>query len=172
MAVHLERHQLVGMHGAELGDTADVVAGEVDQHHVLGAFFGMLDQLGREAAIVLVGGAALASAGDRAADHLAVEQLHHRFRRRPDDRDLGMPQEVHVGAGVDLTQHAIHVERVGLEFDVVALSQHDLEDVALQDVLLGDLDSALVHPVRHRRLQRRQLVVFGRGLDRHIRQGL
>ena len=57
VAVALERHQLVGMHRAELGDPPDVVAGEVDEHHVLGPLLGVLDQLRRQPPVVLVGAA-------------------------------------------------------------------------------------------------------------------
>ena len=40
--VALEHHQLVDLLGAELHDPADVVAGEVDEHHVLGALLRVL----------------------------------------------------------------------------------------------------------------------------------
>src|SRR6185312_11807568 len=33
-------------HAAGLGDAADIIAAEVDQHHVLGAFLGIGEQLG------------------------------------------------------------------------------------------------------------------------------
>ena len=38
--------------------------------------------------------------------------------------------------------------------EVVALGEHDLEDVAVEDVLLGHLDGLLVEPARHRRTDR------------------
>ena len=137
MAVALQRQQLVDVDGPEAGDPADVVAGEVDEHHVLGALLGMLDQLGGEPAVVLVGAAALAGAGDRPGDHRAVDELDHRLGRRPDDGDLRAAHEVHVRARVDLAQDAVDVERVGVEIEVEALGEHDLEDVAGDDVLLG-----------------------------------
>ena len=105
-------------------------------------------QLAGHAPVVLVGAAAAAGAGDRAGDHLAVEQLHHRLGRRADDGDLGVAQEVHVRARVHLAQHPVDVERVGVEVEVEALRQHHLEDVAGQDVLLGHLDRLLVHARR------------------------
>ena len=82
VAVPLERHHLVDLLGAELDDPADVVAGEVDEHHVLGELLRVLDELGAQAAVLLVGAAAAAGAGDRPGDHRAVEQLHHRLGRR------------------------------------------------------------------------------------------
>ena len=155
MAVALERHQLVDVHRAELGDPADVVAGEVDEHHVLGPFLRVLGELGGHPAVVLLGRPTPAGAGDRARDHPTVEQLHHRLGRRPDDRQLRMAHEVHVRRRVDLAEHAVHVERIGVEVEVVALGQHDLEDVAGDDVLLGHLDRLLVQPARHRRVRGR-----------------
>ena len=45
VAVALQRHQLVDRLGAELDHPAHVVAGQVDQHHVLGPLLGVLGQL-------------------------------------------------------------------------------------------------------------------------------
>ena len=53
--VPLERHQLVDLLGAELDHAADVVAGEVDEHHVLGPLLRVLAQLGGEPPVVLLG---------------------------------------------------------------------------------------------------------------------
>ena len=52
-------------HGAELDDAAHVVAGQVDQHDVLGDLLRVLDELGRHAPVLLVGATAAARAGDR-----------------------------------------------------------------------------------------------------------
>ena len=79
MAVSLERHQLVDVHGAELGDATDIVAGQVDQHDVLGNLFRVLLQLAGHAPIVVVVTPAATGTGDRPADHLAAEHLHHRL---------------------------------------------------------------------------------------------
>ena len=54
MRVALERHQLLDLLGAELHDAADVVAREVDEHHVLGALLRVLDELGRQPLVVLL----------------------------------------------------------------------------------------------------------------------
>ena len=56
MAVALEHHHLVDLLGAEPHDATDVVAGEVDQHHVLGDLLRMLAKLCAEAAVVFIGG--------------------------------------------------------------------------------------------------------------------
>ena len=56
-----------------------------------------------------------------------------------------MVQVVHVRRRVDETQHAVHVERVDRLDEVEALREHDLKDVAVEDVLLGG-----VHRLRPR----------------------
>ena len=115
VAVALERHQLVDLLGAEPHDPTDVVARQVDEHDVLGDLLGVLAQLAGQAAVVLVGATPPPRARDRPGDHLAVEQLHHRLGRRADHRHLGMAEEVHVRARVDLAEHPVHVERLGVE---------------------------------------------------------
>ena len=138
--VPLERHQLLDLLGAELHDPPDVVAREIDEHHVLGALLRVLDQLGREPLVVFRCAAAAAGAGDRTADHTVVDHLHHRLRRRTDDRRLGVAQEVHVRRRVHEAQHAVHRERIDRLDEIEALREHDLEDVAFENVLLRGLD--------------------------------
>ena len=45
--IALDRHQFVDLDAARRADATEVVAFEIDQHHVLGAFLGMGDELGR-----------------------------------------------------------------------------------------------------------------------------
>ena len=131
MAVALEGHELVDLLGAEAHDPADVVAGQVDQHDVLGQLLRVLGQLRAEQPVVLARsrpGAACPAIGPRGDDPVA--QADHRLGRRADHRDLGEAEEVHVGARVDLAQGPVDVEGVGVEVEVEALGEHDLEDVA------------------------------------------
>ena len=161
--VLLQHHELFDLLGAELHDPADVVAREVDEHHVLGALLRVLRELGGHAAVVGLGATTAAGARDRAADHAAVEQLHHRLGRGADQRRLGMAHEVHVRRRVHLAQHAVDVERVDGVHDVVALREHDLEDVAREDVLARGFDRVGVVPARHRRRDLGDLVELARG---------
>ena len=61
----LDRTELDDPDGARLADPAEVVAAEVDQHHVLGALLLVADQLGGQRGVLGIGGAARAGAGDR-----------------------------------------------------------------------------------------------------------
>ena len=144
VAVTFDRHQLVDTLGSELRHPADVVAGEIDEHDVLGSLLGVLDELSLEPPVLLVGGTAPPGAGDGARHDAPTEQLHHRLGGGADDRDTSLPEEEHVRAGVDLPQHPIDVERVAAELEVEALRQHHLERVAGTDVLLGDLDGLAI----------------------------
>ena len=51
--VGLGDHVFVHRHAARLADASEIVALEVDQHDVLGAFLGMRDQFGGVAPILL-----------------------------------------------------------------------------------------------------------------------
>ncbi len=98
-----------------------------------------------------------------------AEELHHRLRRRTDDAQLRVAQVVHVGAGIDLAQRPVQVERVGAEVDLEPLGQDHLEDVARQDVLLGHLHRLGVQLGRGAPAHVGQLVVaFRRGQERLV----
>ena len=172
MGVPLEHHQLLDLLGAEGDDAPDVVAGEVDEHHVLGALLRVLGELGGHAAVVGIGAAATAGPGDRPADDPAVEQLDHRLGRRADERRLRVTHEVHVGRRVDLAQHAVHVERVDRIGEIEPLREHDLEDVAGEDVLARHLDRVVVARALHRRVHDRDLgELAGRWRRGDVREG-
>ena len=82
----------------------------------------------------------------------------------------GKPHEVHVRARVHLSQHAVVVERIGVEIEREPLGQHHLEDVAGEDVFLRHLDRAPIGARAHRRPHLRQLVVDQGRLDQRFGQ--
>ncbi len=73
--VGLDDHQLVDRDRAVLADPPEVVATQVDQHHVLGALLGVGDQPLGEAAVLLGACAARIGAGDRPRLHPAAVTL-------------------------------------------------------------------------------------------------
>ena len=109
-----------------------------------------------------------AGAGDGAGDDPAADQLHHRLRGRADHAQLRVAQEVHVRARVDLAQRPVQVERVGAQVQLEALGEHDLEDVAGQDVLLGHLDGLGVQLLGRAPAHLGQLVVPLRRDDQRL----
>ena len=54
VTVMLDRHHVADLHRAEIGDAADVVAAQIDQHHVLGPLLRIGQQLLGQAAVFLV----------------------------------------------------------------------------------------------------------------------
>ncbi len=75
VGVPLHRAQRGDLHRADRRDAPDVVAAQVDEHHVLGVLLGVGAQLGLEPRVLGRVGAAPAGAGDGAERHLAVLQL-------------------------------------------------------------------------------------------------
>jgi hypothetical protein len=87
---------------AGLGDAADVVARQVDQHQVLGALLRVGQQLGLGAPCRLGRGAARPGAGQRAdGDLVALGRAflaHQDLGRRAHDLEVAHVVEVHVRA--------------------------------------------------------------------------
>ena len=121
MAVSLQSHQLVQVESREIYHAADVVAGEIHQHDMLGPLFGMLRQLRCQSSIVCCRLASATSARDGARDDRAVAHLHQRLGRRADEGDFGQSQIVHVRAGIDLAQDPIHIQRFCIQIEVKTL---------------------------------------------------
>jgi len=70
--VAFDLHLLTHLDRPGLGDPADIITAEVDQHQVLGAFLLVGQQLGLEGGIFGLVGTARPGAGDRPHRHLAV----------------------------------------------------------------------------------------------------
>ena len=147
MAEPLDPHELGHLDRTRGADLREVVAGEVDEHQVLGLLFGVGEQLGLEIGILLGVRAARLRAGDRMREHAATLHLDERFGRGAHDpvrlaRDVFEVHEVHVRARVEAAQHAIHVERVRRGLVLEPLRDDHLEHVAVVDVQLRSVDGA------------------------------
>ena len=118
-------------------DAADVVAAEIEQHQVLGALLRIGEQLVLERLVLVRGRAARARAGDRPDGHRAVAHAHQDFRARADDREIAEVEEEQERRGIDAAQRAVEREGRQRERRLEALRQHDLENVAGRDVVLG-----------------------------------
>jgi hypothetical protein len=94
--VAFQRHVLRHPHSAELGHAPDVVAAQVDQHHVLGALLLAGLQFLRQALIVLGVRPSRPGTGDRVGLHAPALDPHQHLRGGADDGQLPHPQEEHV----------------------------------------------------------------------------
>ena len=66
VAVALKNHGFVELLSTELHHTTNIVAGEVDEHDVLGDLLGMFTQFSAETTILFIGPTTPAGSGDRA----------------------------------------------------------------------------------------------------------
>ena len=129
-------------------DPAEVVAPEVDEHHVLGALLRIaLELLGQQRVLLRVD-AARSGPGDRVGRQPVALDLEQQLRRRADDLEGGRPDEEQVRAGVDPAERPVQpdpVERragrgVGRQVERLAPGEDDLDRLAGRDRVLGDLD--------------------------------
>ncbi len=151
VAVVLDLLEARHPHGAGHADPADVVAAEVDQHHVLGPFLGVGGEVFGEPAVAFGVDAARPGAGDRPGLQAAAGLAHQHLGRGADQGAVGQLEQHHVGAGVDHPQGAVEGERARRLGDREAAGQHHLEDVAGADVFLGLLDRGAVGGAVHAR---------------------
>ena len=157
VAVGLDLHQLVDDDAAVLAHAPEVVAPEVDEHHVLGALLLVGQQLARDPPVLLGGGAARAGSGDRLGADVAPGDGQQRLGARARHLEVAEVEEVHVGAGVDRAQAAVDREGLDGHGGRPALGGHDLEGVSGVDVLDDALHHAFELRPRHVRLERGHL---------------
>ena len=113
VAVSLDVHQLGDLDGAGLGDTPEIVAPEIHQHHVLRALLRVGEQLGLERVVLLTARATAAGTGDGARVQRPARPTHQHLRRGAAER-LAVELEVeHVWGGVQQSQRA--VDEIGVE---------------------------------------------------------
>ena len=98
--VALRLHQALDVHAARLADAREVVAAEVDEHHVLGAIL-----LGGEERL-RVAVARRDRAGDRVDGGARALALDDRLRRAADERDVAELEQEEIRRGVDAPRSA------------------------------------------------------------------
>ena len=161
MRVALDAEGLGDLHAAGLRNAADVVARQVDQHHVLGALLRVGQQLGLQRLVLLGCGPARTRAGDgphgddlaglltragrvrRARKGGGQLLTHQDLRRRAHDLEVPHVVVVHVGAGVERAQRPVQRQRALGVALLQALAQHDLHAVARGNVGLATLHCGL-----------------------------
>ena len=125
----------------------------------------------------------------------AVLQLDERFRRGARDLHIRTGKIEHIGRGIDRPQHAVGIEQRAGERCAETIGKHDLEDIALVDIVLCLFDHfavglfaeercqfaghaafglcgflAVLHELCHLCKPAQRLVIFGfRFIEPHIR---
>ena len=149
MGVALDVQRLRDLHRARLGHPADVVAAEVEQHHVLRPLLLVAPQVLLEPGILLLVCAARPGTGYWVDGDLAVDDLDEQLRGRPDDLEAVEVKIVHVRRRVDGPEGPVYLERVRCGWARHALRHDRLDHVSGDDVLAGPLDHPVIFPARH-----------------------
>lgn len=144
VGIALDDHEIIDFDAAVLGDAADVVSREIDEHEMFGAFFGVGEKVGGECIVFGGGLPAFASSRDGADVDAAVDGADVNFWGAADERKFVHFENEHVGGGIDVAEGAVEVERVAVEGGGKALAGDELEDVASFDVFLSASDHLLV----------------------------
>ena len=112
VAVVLDGHELLHLDASVLAHAPEVVAAQVDEHHVLGALLLIGEQLGGHGPVLVGVGPAGAGTGDRTRADAAAVDGDQRLGTGAGDLEVPEVQEVHIGAGVDRPQAAVDRERL------------------------------------------------------------
>ena len=133
--VFFDDHFVGYAHAAGAADAADVVAAEIDQHHVFGNFFFVGQKFALVLRVFFGGGAAQAGAGNRPHDDLVALAAHQDFGRRADDMEIAEIVVEHIGRGVERAQGAVERQRFVGKGQAHALAGDDLHAVAVENIV-------------------------------------
>ena len=112
VAVALHDHHIVHAHTAILGNSTHIIASEIDEHDMLGAFLFIRKKLGSKRVIFLRGLPPPARSGDRADINLPTNRAHVHLRRTPHEGKLRRFVNEHIGRGIDVAQCAVEIDRL------------------------------------------------------------
>ena len=148
--VGLDGHERLDLDGAVLAHAPEVVAAEVDEHHVLGALLLVGEQVCGDR-VVLARRRRRAGACRRSGACVTrpPRHGHERLGRGADDLEVLEVEEVHVRRRVDRPQPAVDRERLDGDRRRPALRGDDLEGVAGVHVLDDPRDHRLELLARH-----------------------
>ena len=151
MAEPLRLHQPLDLHRADARHAANVVAPQIDQHGVLGAFLRVGAELLLEAEVLFLRRASTAGAGDGPHGHLGPFDLDEQLRRSAEQLATAEPQVEVVRRGAGGAQRPVEGKAVAIG-QLESLREDHLEDVAGADVLqrAPDRGLELLLPAGHR----------------------
>src|SRR6516165_9994635 len=143
LAVALNEELVGHFDGAYLGNPADVVAAEIEQHEVLGALLGIGEEFGFKRQIFARRSAAWPRAGDRANSDDPAGGLDHDFRAGSRYGKVAEIKKIKIRRRINAAQCAVERKWRQRERQFEALREHDLKNVAGGYVVLRALDHAL-----------------------------
>ena len=134
VGVGLDAHELVDAHRARRAHPPEIVALEIDQHHVLGAFLGMRGELGHLARVAAGLAAPRAGAGDRPGLDAPPRDAHQPLGRGAQDRLAAPLGERGEGRGIRGAEPPIERRRRARRPVIVESHRPGTREVRLVDV--------------------------------------
>ena len=128
-------HEPLHVDRAGAGYAPEVVAAQIHQHDVLGAFLGIFLQFCGEAGVFEIVGSAFAGPGDGGELELAFVAPDHDFGRRAEQGDARQIHEEHIRRGVAAAHPAVQGEGVSRERRAEPAGRNDLNGLALTEHL-------------------------------------
>ena len=133
----MDHHVIGNFDRADLGNSTEVIAAQIDQHVMLGKFLFVGQQLVFERLVLLRRFAARTGAGHRESRQTAILQAHERFRRGAHDLISVDGEEHHVRRGIGSAEHAVRAQQAVRIRTGELPRLHGLKNIAVKDVLAG-----------------------------------
>jgi len=145
VGIAFDHHQVLELHGAWLANPAQIVAGQVHQHDMLGAFLGVRQQLLGQRCIGCGIRAAAPGAGNgpqrgQSLPVLPLLHLDHHLGAGADELPVPEIEVGHIGAGIHQPEAAVDRKGFMGQGGLQALAEHQLERVSGHDVFPGLMD--------------------------------
>ena len=137
LGIAVDHHVIGDFDRADLGNSTEVIAAQIDQHVMLGKLLLIGKQLVLERLILLRRFAARTRARNREGGQAAVIQSDERFRRGTHDLVPINGEEHHVRRGVGGAEHAVRRKQAVLIRTGELPRLHGLKNIAVKDVLAG-----------------------------------
>ena len=150
MAVALHFHATINAHGALLAHAANIIAPKINKHHMLGAFLFVREQFNFQRTILRLRATPAPSARQRSIDNGSSTNTAENLRARSDQDAPFRLQVDLVRTGVDDSQRAINIKRIGRRAAVLAPAENHLKCIARSDVILRAQHRVLKLRARHR----------------------
>ncbi len=144
MRVAFDFHQVGQLNAVILGNVADVVPAQIDEHDVFGPFLGVRQQFRRQGTILGLVTASPPGARQGPDGDGPVLDPDQDFRRTADQVEIVEAQKEQKRAGIEHPEHPVDVQRSSPGLKLKPLAGHDLKDIAGLDVFLAVPDDLLV----------------------------
>ena len=144
VGVALDHHQVLHGHASGLTDPAEVIAAQINKHHVLSPFLGVGQQVSFQFAVFQGRGAAGPSSGNGAKAGVdAISSgfgLNHHLWTGANQLPVPKVEERHIWGRIHHPQTAVQLQGRLRHLGFQALTDHQLEHIAGCDVFLGGVD--------------------------------